>query len=129
MRVLLDTNVILDSMIQRPPWHIEADLILEAAGQGQIFCAATPLSLATVFYVGRRIVGTAQAREDIRSYLRAFDIVPIDKQTLDDAQSLPGNDFVDNYSDCCVHCCCRRCHCYAQRWRLFPITDSRLDAG
>ena len=29
MRVLLDTNVILDSMLQRPAWHIEADAILQ----------------------------------------------------------------------------------------------------
>jgi hypothetical protein len=31
MRVLLDVNVILDAMLlQRPPWHKEADAILQA---------------------------------------------------------------------------------------------------
>ena len=54
MRVLLDTNVILDSMLQRQVWHLEADTILQAARQGQIICAATPLSLVTVFYVERQ---------------------------------------------------------------------------
>lgn len=96
MHVLLDTNVILDAMLQRSPWHVEADAILQAAGQGQVICAATPLSLATVFYVGRRIVGLAQARIGIRNYLQAFDILPIDKQKLVDADALPGNDFEDN---------------------------------
>jgi hypothetical protein len=34
MRVLLDINVILDAMLQRPPWHQEADAILQAAALG-----------------------------------------------------------------------------------------------
>jgi hypothetical protein len=37
MRVLLDVNVILDAMLQRPPWHKEdADGILQAASLGQV---------------------------------------------------------------------------------------------
>ena len=45
MRVLLDVNVILDAMLQRPPWHKDADAILQAAALGQVICAATTLSL------------------------------------------------------------------------------------
>jgi len=36
MRVLLDTNVILDAMLQRAPWHSDADAILKAAALGQV---------------------------------------------------------------------------------------------
>jgi predicted nucleic acid-binding protein len=96
MRVLLDLNVMLDAMLHRPPWHREADAILQAAVLGQVTCATTPLSLATLFYVGRKVVGTAAARTAIRTYLAAFDILPIDQQTLLDADALPGNDFEDN---------------------------------
>jgi predicted nucleic acid-binding protein len=96
MRALLDINVILDAMLQRPPWHQEADAILQAASLGQVTCATTGLSLATIFYIGRRIVGTAAARAAVRKYLAAFVILPIDKQTLLDADALPGNDLEDN---------------------------------
>jgi predicted nucleic acid-binding protein len=96
MRVLLDTNVLLDSILQRPPWHREADAVLQAAALGHVSCAATTLSLATLFYVGRKVVGTAAARAGVRKYLAAFAILPIDKQTLVDADALPGNDFEDN---------------------------------
>src|SRR5438876_1108277 len=96
MRVLLDINVILDSMLQRPPWHVEADAIFHAAAQGQVTCATTPLSLATVFYVGRRTVGTPAARAGVRQYLAAFVILPLDRQAMLDADALPGNDFEDN---------------------------------
>jgi predicted nucleic acid-binding protein len=96
MRVLLDINVILDAMLQRPPWHKDADAILQAAAQGQVTCAATALSLATIFYVGRKAVGDAAARAAVQKYLVAFDVLPINKQTLLDADALPGIDFEDN---------------------------------
>ena len=96
MRVLLDVNVILDAMLQRPPWHTEADAILQAAALGQVTCVTTPLSLATIFYIGRRVVGTTEARAAVQKYLVAFAILPIDQQTLLDADALPGNDFEDN---------------------------------
>ena len=96
MRALLDTNVILDSLLQRAPWHVEADAILQAVAQGRLTCAATTLSIANLFYVGRRIVGGVQARSDVRKCLNAFEILPVDRQTLTDAEALVGSDFEDN---------------------------------
>src|SRR5205807_8154892 len=96
MRAFIDINVVPDAMLQRPPWHREADAVLQAAALGQVTCATTGLSLATIFYIGRRIVGTAAARTAVRKYLAAFAILPIDKQTLLDADALPGSDFEDN---------------------------------
>jgi predicted nucleic acid-binding protein len=96
MHVLLDTNILLDSTLQRAPWHKEADAVLQAAALAQVTGAATTLSLATVFYVGRKAVGAAAARAGVRKYLAGLTILPIDKQTLLDADALPGNDFEDN---------------------------------
>jgi predicted nucleic acid-binding protein len=96
MRVLLDTNVLLDSILQRPPWHKAADAVFQAAALGQVDCTVTTLSLATVFYVSRKVVGTATARAAVRRCIGAFNILPIDKQSLLDADTLAGNDFEDN---------------------------------
>src|SRR5438132_5132819 len=96
MRVLLDINVILDALLQRPPWHQEANVILRAAANGQVTCSATTLSLATIVYVRRKAVGNAAARAGVRRYLGAFTILPIDKQSLLDADAFPGSDFEDN---------------------------------
>jgi predicted nucleic acid-binding protein len=96
MPVLLDTNVILDAMLQRPPWHKDADAIQQAVAQGQVVGPAATLSLATVFYVSRKAIGTAPARIAVRKYLATFEILAIDKQSLLDADSMPGTDFEDN---------------------------------
>ena len=96
MRVLLDVNVILDAMLQRTPWHQDADAILKAEADGDIACAVTTHSLTTAFYISRKTIGTAAARVAVRNYLAAFVILSIDKQTLLDADTMSGKDFEDN---------------------------------
>ena len=96
MYVLLDTNVVLDSVLQRPPWHKDADAMLQAATSGQITCAATSLTVATVFYVARKAAGIAKARAAVQKCLSGLTILPIDKQSLVDADASPGVDFEDN---------------------------------
>ena len=96
MRVLLDTNVVLDSLLGRTPWHAAADAVLEASRQGRLTCFLTALTIANMFYIGRRIVGADQARNDVLRCLRSFSILAIDRAVLDAAILLPGADFEDN---------------------------------
>ncbi len=126
MRVLLETNVILDAVLQRPPWHDEADGILEAAGLGQVTCAATTLAVATVFYIARKSVGTAKARVAVRDCLAGYAILPIDKQTLLDADVLPGNDFEDNIV---IAAAVTGRHRHTQRRRLRALPHPGVAAG
>jgi predicted nucleic acid-binding protein len=96
MNVLLDTNVLLDSMLQRPPWHVEADSILLAAKNGILRVALTPLTVAHVFYFFRKAVGSANARVEVRKLLTFSRILTIDLTPLLDADALAGSDFEDN---------------------------------
>ena len=96
MRVLLDTNVLLDSLLQRAPWHVEADEILRQARPGVLELSVAVLSLANLFYIGRRIVGTEQARADVRRVVQTFNILAVDRATILQADALPGSDFEDN---------------------------------
>lgn len=96
MRVLLDTNVVLDSLLQRAPWHVEADAILRQAKPGILELSVVALSLANLFYIGRRIVGTEQARADVRRVAQTFNILAVDRSTILQADALPGADFEDN---------------------------------
>lgn len=96
MRVLLDTNVILDAVLQRVPWHVDADAIFKAAAGGQVTCGATSLSLANVFYVVRRAEGAVKARAAVHICLKAFEILAVDVQTVTAADALTGADFEDN---------------------------------
>ncbi len=65
-------------------------------GRGEVICAVTTLSIANLFYIGRRLVGTQQARSDVRTCLNTLQILAVDRQALIDADALAGLDFEDN---------------------------------
>jgi predicted nucleic acid-binding protein len=96
MRVLVDTNIALDALLARAPWQANAQAILQAHQDGRLACAFTTLSIANMFYVGRKAVGATQALADVRFCLSIFDILSVTRQTLIDAARLSGSDFEDN---------------------------------
>jgi len=60
-RVLLDTNVVLDALLERAPWVAEAKAIWEAHLGYRIAAHITATSLTDIFYVSRRLVGRPRA--------------------------------------------------------------------
>jgi predicted nucleic acid-binding protein len=96
MRALLDTNVVLDSLLARAPWHVDADEVLRRSKPGAVDLAVSALTVANLFYIGRKLLGARRARQDVRACLSAFQILPIDGQTLAAADALAGADFEDN---------------------------------
>jgi predicted nucleic acid-binding protein len=96
MRVLLDTNVVLDALLAREPWKQDAEAILQASRDSQFAANATSLSVANLFYVRRRFMGLEKAISGVRDCLDGFEILPVDRSTLFAALALPGKDFEDN---------------------------------
>ena len=102
MRVLLDNNVILDAMLQRVPWHRDADAILKASALGQVLCATTAAYRSQRFFTSvARSSGPPRLATAVRQYLAAFAILPIDQQTLRDADGATRKRVRGQYSDGC----------------------------
>ena len=96
MLVLLDTNVILDAMLQRSPWNSEADAILALGENPPFDLAVSSLTVCNVFYIARRTVGSALARSFVQLLLKGFVILRVDRQTLAIAEEMAATDFEDN---------------------------------
>src|SRR5947199_6373 len=56
MHVLVDTNVLLDLLLQRDPWHQDAEALFEAHLRGDWELYFTATTLTDVFYIARRDV-------------------------------------------------------------------------
>jgi len=102
MRVLFDTNIVLDVLLGRVPWHTEAAAIFQAGREGKLTAFVTTLCIANVHYVGRRLAGLERTREAVRDCMAAFDILAVDRRTLETALALPGADFEDNIQIACA---------------------------
>ena len=55
MRVLLDTNVIVDVLQQREPWHRDGEHIFLAAAMKQFTACVTAKQIADIHYLTRKV--------------------------------------------------------------------------
>jgi predicted nucleic acid-binding protein len=96
MKVLLDTNVILDVLLAREPFVAESRAIWDACDDGRLDGNVSAVTLTTVFYVCRHSAGSAKALESVRTCFAAFTVAATTPQMLEAAIQLPGTDFEDN---------------------------------
>jgi len=67
MRVLLDTNIVLDVLLKREPWAADARAIWQANDQGRITGHILASVLTDIFYIARKQAGieAAQLRQSV----------------------------------------------------------------
>ncbi len=105
MRVLFDTNVVLDVLLAREPHAATAARLFALVDTGKLegsLCAST---VTTVHYLAAKATGDRRARRLLRELLDLFDLAPVDRLVLETALRL---DFVD-YEDAVVHEAARAC--------------------
>jgi len=100
-RVLLDTNVVLDWLLDRHPWADEALPLWQASDQGRLIAYLPASVLTDIFYIARRQVGAEAALAAVDRSL-ALEVLPVEKSTLLRARELPGGDFEDNVGMACA---------------------------
>jgi len=62
-RVLLDTNVVLDFLLDRAPFADEAAALWQANDDGRIEAYVSAITPVNVFYVARKLKGIETARQ------------------------------------------------------------------
>lgn len=100
--VLFDTNVVLDVLLKRSPWDVDAAACWQASDAGKITGCLVASTLTDIFYIARKQKGLADARKAVRVCLDAFAICVVDRQALELAVGLAGSDFEDNLQIACA---------------------------
>lgn len=102
MQVLLDTNVVLDVLLSRDPWVVEASALWQAHDHGTILGFLAASAMTDIFYIARRLVGIGLAHKAVHICPETFEICAVNRQALELAETLPGNDFEDNLLIACA---------------------------
>ena len=95
MRVLFDTNVVLDHLLGREPFVNSAERLLslvDAGGLDGMICATT---VTTIHYLASKAVGSSAAKDNIRELLAIFDVACVDRDVLRGALDLGFSDYED----------------------------------
>lgn len=95
MKVLFDTNVLLDLLLARSP-HVEtAARLLSSVDTGRIEGVVSATTVTTIHYIAAKSVGQKQARKLLRDLLALLQVAPIDGDVLAKALALNFTDFED----------------------------------
>jgi predicted nucleic acid-binding protein len=102
MRVLFDTNVVLDVLLNRDPWVVDAKVLWQAVDDEKLIGYLPASALTDIFYVARRLTDIVRARQAVQVCLDGFEIATVDRGVLERAQLLSGSDFEDNVQMACA---------------------------
>lgn len=92
---MIDTNVVLDVLLDRPPFSDAAAEIfakIESSEMEGVLCATT---ITTIDYLLGRALSAAAARSTLHQLLTLFEIAPVNRPVLEQALSSAVSDFED----------------------------------
>ncbi|MBR1628692.1 MAG: PIN domain-containing protein [Lachnospiraceae bacterium] len=97
MRILIDTNVMLDYITKREPYYTDAYTIMKKCRSGEVKGCIAAHSVMNAFYILRKEYTETERRKILLNYLKIVSIFGIDKERIIDA--LNRTDFKD-VEDC-----------------------------
>lgn len=102
MNLLLDTNILLDVILEREPFAADAAVLWGLAESGHFVGTVAAISFANVFYVVRRLRGQVVAEESLSRILQVFRVAGVNAAEIDRAMALPIGDFEDALQIACA---------------------------
>jgi predicted nucleic acid-binding protein len=99
VRVLFDTNVVLDVLLDRAPHGDVAAKLFALVDNGRMDGLVCARTVTTIYYIAAKSFGRRRAHAQVHELLTLFAVAPVDRDVLDRALDL---DFAD-FEDAVVH--------------------------
>lgn len=96
MNILVDTNVILDVLLERAPFADNSTRIMALIERKQsigYLCAST---LTTIHYLACKAIGNKAGRQAIQTLLQIYEVAPVDHKVLQAALNTGFKDYEDS---------------------------------
>ena len=94
-RILFDTNVVLDVLLDRQPYAEASAAAWAAVESGISEGMLAAHAVTTIHYLVRKEMGNIKAKRIISAILRVFGIAAVDGAVIQEALQLPFTDFED----------------------------------
>lgn len=95
MKVLLDTNVILDFALERQPWFSDSEQIIYLAEQKQITAYISASTISDLYYIIRKVKGKELALKFIKIISSICQIAAVNSSVISLAVTTNFKDFED----------------------------------
>lgn len=95
MKILVDTNVILDIVLERQPFFEHSAQLLQNAAQLHLELFLTATTITDLYYIVRKAKDRQTSLDFIRDLLNVVEISAVDKSVVEQALQLDLTDFED----------------------------------
>ena len=95
MRILFDTNVVLDVLLDREPFSTTAAALFSKVESGVISGFVCATTITTIHYLARKVLGIDSAMEEIKKLMKLFEVAPVNRAVLDASIYSDFKDFED----------------------------------
>lgn len=102
MRVLLDTNIVIDALTERHPFYEEASSIFDLAGGEYFDACLTATTLTDIYYLLHKAFGKSAIRNHLSNLLDLFHILPVSGNDCRLALNSPIADYEDAIQAICA---------------------------
>lgn len=97
MKVLVDTNVILDVLLEREPFCKSASKVLKLSGRDNIQEFVSAAAITDIYYIAYQHLRDKQkVRDLIKQLLRVVSVASVSEKKIVNALELEWNDFEDS---------------------------------
>ena len=95
MKVLLDTNVVLDAIAKRKPFYLDAQNVIDLIFDNKLEGYITANSVTDIYYIARKHLNQNDLRNTMRSLFAIFSIVDVLGADCRKALDFPLDDYED----------------------------------
>ena len=95
MKILLDTNVVLDLLLAREPFHQDALKLFNKIEKKELEGYLCAITVTTIHYLISKHADKNRAEQGIALLLELFQVAPVTREVLEAAIMMRYNDFED----------------------------------
>ena len=95
IKVLIDLNVVLDTLQKRYPFFVDSSSVLAMVEKGVIQGFMAAHLWTKLFYLYRKDKGADRARVQVTEVLQFLSVAAVDQQVVEQALNLPYQDYED----------------------------------
>lgn len=96
MRLLIDTNIILDVALKREPFFKDSAKVIKKIDNKTTFGFVTATTITDIYYIAKKDKGHSIAIEFIGNLIQFVDIIGINKEIIIEALTTKLADFEDS---------------------------------
>ena len=103
MRLMIDTNIVLDVLLERMPFYPLSRKILALCDEGRIKGFISASTITDIFYLSRKALGsTAEAYRAMGSILKILKVLTVTNEDVTKAFIRQAKDFEDSLLATCA---------------------------